>query len=207
MKSHPVKKVENLEDVFFAVLGGEPETNTELREFAESNPLGKLLYNNDIDKVLYHDGYFAEEVVDAVYALLPYVIPLADDQQCIMRPQTFRKLNSDKSKLPGSKLVDVSFPRAFEVYSKYFNHKVGVVIELTYEASLNKKTQEKGVAGVRMSERPWENEQSLESYREELRREKKRQYSQKHKDNAMRKSWENVGNNKILKKPNGYSGR
>ena len=36
MKSHPIKKVENLEDIFFAVLGGEAETNTELREFVES---------------------------------------------------------------------------------------------------------------------------------------------------------------------------
>ena len=166
MKSHPVKKIENLEDIFFAVLGGEPETNTELREFVESNPLGKLLYNNDIDRVLYHDGYFAEEVVDSVYAVLPYAIPLADDQQFIMRPQTFRKLNYNKSKLPGSTLVDVSFPRALEIYERHFNHKVGVVIELTYEAQISQKEQGKGVAGVHMSETPWKNERSLESYEE-----------------------------------------
>lgn len=207
MKSHPVKKIENLEDIFFAVLGGEPETNTELREFVESNPLGKLLYNNDIDRVLYHDGYFAEEVVDSVYAVLPYVIPLVDDQQFIMRPQTFRKLNYNKSKLPGSTLVDVSFPRALEVYERYFNHKVGVVIELTYEASVNKKAQERKVGDARMSETPWKNEQSLESYEEELRREKKRQYEKKHRENAMRKSWNKKSNNTISKKSDGYSSR
>lgn len=207
MKSHPVKKIENLEDIFFAVLGGEPETNTELREFVESNPLGKLLYNNDIDRVLYHDGYFAEEVVDSVYAVLPYAIPLADDQQFIMRPQTFRKLNYNKSKLPGSTLVDVSFPRALEVYERYFNHKVGVVIELTYEAQISQKEQGKGVAGVHMSETPWKNEQSLESYEEELRREKKRQYEKKHRYNAMRKSWDKKDNSMILKKNDKHSGR
>ena len=138
MKAHKVEKVENLEDVFYAVLGGEPDSSLEMWDYLKENKLGKLLYDTDIDRLLHHDGYFAEETVDAVYALLPVAIPLSGGRRYLMNSRTFRRLNHEKSVLPNSKLVNISLPKAIEAYNSYYNQKMSMVIELIYEDKLRK---------------------------------------------------------------------
>lgn len=184
MKSHKVEKIEKLEDVFYAVLGGEPDSSAEMWHYLEDNKMGKLLYDSDIDRILHHDGYFADETVDAVYAVLPLAIPLSDGRRYLMNLKTFRQLNHEKSQQPNSTLVNISFPRALEVYEKYFNFKMSTVIEMIYENKLRKgeiKDEAIPVTSLYRADLP------VAEDVEEKRKRKKNQYNLKHKDKAMHK--------------------
>ena len=81
MKPYKPEKIESLPDIFYALMGGKPDDLIELKEFLKHNNLNRLLFATDIDNIFRYDGYFAEETIAAVYALLPIEIFLKNDNK------------------------------------------------------------------------------------------------------------------------------
>ena len=184
MKSHKVEKIEKLEDVFYAVLGGEPDSSAEMWHYLEDNKIGKLLYDTDIDRILHHDGYFADEAVDAVYSVLPLAIPLSDGRKYLMNAQTFRRLNREKSMLPNSMLINIPFPKVIAAHEHYFNQKMSVIVQKIYEDELCQGKTKKDIMSDMSSHCA---DLPVTDDHEEKRRKARKRYLQKHKEKALRK--------------------
>lgn len=195
MKEFKIDKIEKLEDVFYAVLGGEPDNSAEMWEFLKNNKLGKLLYDTDIDRILHHDGYFTEETVDAVYAVLPLAIPLSEGRRYLMNSRTFRRLNQEKAELRNSTLVDISVSKALDVYQNYFNQKRGMIIELLYEH----KIQTGEIKSSSVPEVSRNIAEQTPEKPEEKRRRQRSQYNLKHKQKAMQKPRNKISNDILFK--------
>ena len=142
MKKFETDKIRDLTEVFFSVMGGEPESIKEIEEFMQKSPLRRLMFASDMERVLKFDGYFAEEVADAVYALLPVKIPLNDKQKMILTPQAFHKLNQQVGTRPACRVINISFPKAMEIYDEHFNDKISKVISTINDIN-QKKAQSK----------------------------------------------------------------
>ena len=142
MKKFETDKIRDLTEVFFSVMGGEPESIKEIEEFMQKSPLRRLMFASDMERVLKFDGYFAEEVADAVYALLPVKIPLNDKQKMILTPQAFHKLNQQVGTRPACRVINISFPKAMEIYDEHFNDKISKVISAINDVN-QKKSQPK----------------------------------------------------------------
>ena len=142
MQKFEVDKIEDLSDVFYAVIGGRPDNIEEIKEFIQRSPLQQLMYTSDVERILEFDGYFAEETVDAVYALLPVKIPLGENRNWIMTPNSFEKLNRRKIALPASRIVNISFTKAQEVYNARFTKKVQKVMEKIAEVRQRREERE-----------------------------------------------------------------
>jgi len=140
MQKINLEKCSDLADVFYAVMGGYTDNIREIEAFMLTSPLNKLIHSSDVERIVKYDGFFADETVDAVYALLPVKIPLKDGKSWIMSPQAFRKLNSAQINKPASRLINISFPKALLVYNTTYLEKIREVIHLVNE--VKKKTVE-----------------------------------------------------------------
>ena len=127
MKHYNVSKLSDLSDLFCAIIGGKPESLEEIDWFLQKNPLNQLLSKNDVEKVIEYGGYFAEEQIDSVYALLPVEINLKN-QKFILYPQELRRLNYASSLQAGSRIVNISFDKAFVILINHFNNKIQRII-------------------------------------------------------------------------------
>lgn len=133
MEKLNLKKCDSLADVFCAVLGGKTSDIREIKDFIEKSPLKSLIYANDMERILQFDGFFADEVVDAVYALLPVKLRLSPELSWVMTPQAFRKLNAAQVAKPASRYINVSLSAAFEVYAKQYHRKLEQVVKVIQE--------------------------------------------------------------------------
>lgn len=76
MKPCQFDKLADLSDLFCALIGGRPENLEEINAFLVHNPLNLLLSKHDVEKILTYSGYFAEEQIDSIYALLPVEVAI-----------------------------------------------------------------------------------------------------------------------------------
>ena len=141
MKSFETDKLDDLADVFYAVLGGRPDNIREIEEIMKTNNLSQLLFASDIEQIFKYDGFFADETIDAVYALLPVKIPLNKKKDLILLPQTFRKLNAARIPRPASHIVNIDFQKAFHIYGVCFNLKIQEVIQEIHSLQQQKKAR------------------------------------------------------------------
>lgn len=141
MKKLELNKIDDLADLFCAIIGGRPESVEEIKSFMAQSPLNQLLFISDIERILDYDGFFAEEVIDAVYSLLPVKIPLDNDRKLVLTPQAFRKLNAAKISRPASRLINISFPKAMAVYNNHYETKFQKLVEVIHEIQQKKKIQ------------------------------------------------------------------
>ncbi len=139
MKKFETQKANDLSDVFFAVMGGRPEKIEEIEAFMAHSPLKKLFFTADMNRILEYDGFFADEAVDAVYALLPAKIPLSATHSWLMTPQEFRKLNAARINRPASRFIDISLSKVTEIYFTHFKSKIYELKKLYQEAQKNKQ--------------------------------------------------------------------
>ena len=139
MKEFQVEKIEKLEDVFYALMGGAPKDIKEIKEFLAHNKLNELLYSTDIERILEFDGFFAEETVDAIYSLLPAKIPLSGNRKWIMPPQVFRRLNHDKAMKSNSIIITIPFSMANKVYRQNIDGKMSEVIQIIHDLKQKKE--------------------------------------------------------------------
>lgn len=139
MKKLNLEKCESLADVFSAAIGGRPESFKEIKEFMEKSPLNQLVYATDIDRIINYDGFFADEVIDAVYALLPVKLQIAPNRVWIMTPQAFRKLNAQQITKTASHFISISLTQALSMYVLNFENKIKQVINAVKEASEHSK--------------------------------------------------------------------
>ena len=154
MKKLNIEKCEDLSDVFCAVMGGRPESIREIEAFIVQSPLKELFFAEDLNIVINYDGFFADETIDAVYAMLPAELTLKDDKKWIMTPQTFHKLNAQKIQRPASKLVNISFPKAFRASTLYLEPKILEVIKLVKEQKQRKENAAKTAPAPKPVEKP-----------------------------------------------------
>lgn len=141
MQKLELNKIDDLADIFCAIMGGRPDGVEEIKSFMEKSPLKQLMFASDIDRIIEYDGFFAEEVIDAVYSLLPVKIPLDEHRKLVLTPQAFRKLNAAKVSRPASRIINISFPKATEVYKSHFETKFQRLVEVIHEIQQKKKTQ------------------------------------------------------------------
>lgn len=142
MKKFETGKFEDLADVFCSLMGGRPDNIREIEIFIKDSPLKELLYASDIERILKYDGFFAEEIVDAVYALLPIKFKLNQNKSIILTPQEFRKLNRAVITRPAAHSVDVDFKKACGVFFSLFPKKVQTVIKaIKYLQSVNESNK------------------------------------------------------------------
>ena len=142
MKPSKPEKIESITDIFHALMGGKPDDLSEIKAFLQNNELAQLLSATDIDNIFRFDGYFAEEIVDAVYTLLPITIPLKGDKQQILFPQTFRRLNQQKADMPHSRIIDVDFGKALRIFSFNYNTKIMTLVRMQREQKQKKEAEE-----------------------------------------------------------------
>jgi hypothetical protein len=133
MEKLNLKKCDSLADVFYAVIGGKTDDIREIKEFIDKSPLKNLIYANDVERILQFDGFFADEVVDAIYALLPVKLRLSPELAWIMTPQAFRKLNAAQVAKPASRYVNVSISEAVTVYLQHYKQKIENVVKAVQE--------------------------------------------------------------------------
>lgn len=138
MKKFETQKANDLSDVFFAVMGGRPEKIEEVESFMAHSPLQKLFFTADMNRILEYDGFFAEEAVDAVYALLPVKIPLSETHEWLMTPQEFRRLNAARINRPASRYIDIPLSKTTEIFFTYLKPKICELKRLREEAVQNK---------------------------------------------------------------------
>ena len=154
MKEFEVKKANDLSDVFFAVMGGRPEKIAEIEAFMAHSPLKELFFAADMNRILEYDGFFAEEAVDAVYALLPAEIRLSPTHSWLMTPQEFRQLNAARINRPASRFIDVSLSKAMNVYFNHFKSKISELKKLYQEAQQNKQHTQSTPKKTELPRRP-----------------------------------------------------
>ena len=208
MQKIKLEKIDDLADVFCAVMGGYPDNIREIEAFMEQSNLNKLIYATDMERIIKYDGFFADETIDAVYALLPVKLPLGNEKSLVLTPQFFRKLNARKVSKPASRLINISFPKAMTIYSIHYGEKVKSVIEAINEIQQKQRLQElakseaegteKGRQEAEQKETPQEirkkqEEENLRRKKEELepalkelqrrRAEREQKEAQKKKDN------------------------
>ena len=129
MRPFETNKIDNLADVFCAVIGGRPDSIREIDDFIKTSNLKQLLSAPDIEKVIKYDGFFADETIDAVYALLPVKLKLNSHLSMILTPQAFRKLNAATISKPASRLININFQKALSVTIFQFEKKFKEVKE------------------------------------------------------------------------------
>ena len=129
MKPFETDKINDMADVFYAVIGGQPDDLSEIKDFLKNNKLNQLLNAIDIENILKYDGFFADETVDAVYALLPVKLKLNQNKKLILTPQAFRKLNTATMNKPNCRVINVNFQKAMKIYLFDFKPKFQKVKE------------------------------------------------------------------------------
>ena len=130
MKPYKPDNIDSLPELFYALIGGKPEDLGEIKSFLAHNDLNKLLSANDIDNIIYYDGYFGDEnTMAAVYALLPIEIPLKNEKKINLLPSTFRKMNIKAAQNSASRIINVDFGKVFHVYSLYYAPKMRIIIK------------------------------------------------------------------------------
>lgn len=154
MKEFEVEKANDLSDVFFAVMGGRPEKIAEIEAFMAHSPLKELFFAADMNRILEYDGFFAEEAVDAVYALLPAEIRLSPTRSWLMTPQEFRQLNAARINRPASRFIDVSLSKAMNVYFNHFKSKISELKKLYQEAQQNKQPSQSTPKNTELPRKP-----------------------------------------------------
>lgn len=142
MKKFETDKIQDLTEVFFAVIGGKPENIREIEEFMQKTPLNQLIFAADMERVLKYDGFFSDEVADAIYALLPVKIALNDRQNLILTPQAFRELNHKTSLKPASRAITISFSKATTIFDVHFRDKMSAVVWAIKEAKQKRLLRE-----------------------------------------------------------------
>lgn len=119
MKKYNLDNIETLSDVFTAWLGGEPENTAEVKEFLQKSKLERLMSGSDVEKIIFHSGYFAPELVPAVYALLPPTLPVKGGKEKAVFAQTFYRMNNKVFRHPYSCLINIDFVRGVAVYKEF----------------------------------------------------------------------------------------
>lgn len=142
MKPFAVEKLEDLADVFCAVIGGRPDNIREIEEYMLNSRLRWLFAAADMERILKYDGFFADETADAVYAILPTKLKLNPNKTIVLTPQAFQKLNRAKINKPASRIINISFPKAMEIYDEHFNDKISKIISAINDVN-QKKSQPK----------------------------------------------------------------
>ncbi|MBR6355291.1 MAG: hypothetical protein IKR92_00410 [Alphaproteobacteria bacterium] len=178
MQKLNITKPENLSDVFCAVMGGRPDNIREIEEFVKQSPLQKLMYAADIERIVEFNGYFAEETIDAVYALLPIKIPLNETQNWIMTPSSFAKLNNATEAKPASRIINIQFMKAQQIYNQYFPEKVEKVMVTLAEAKFKREERERAER-ERKEQRRQELELKAREYEEMEKRRQEKQRQEK----------------------------
>ena len=128
MKELNLEKCESLADVFCALIGGRPDDVDEIKNFMIKSPLRQLIHIADMDRIINYDGFFSDEVVDAIYALLPPKLKIAPNRTWIMTPQAFRKLNAAQLNKPACRFINVSMQKAMHIYMVNYENKIKRVI-------------------------------------------------------------------------------
>lgn len=163
MKPYNFDKLADLSDLFYTIIGGKPEKLEEINEFLMQNPLGLLLAKHDVEKILIYGGFFAEEQIDSIYALLPVEINIKNNRRAILYPKDLRTLNANTARQSGSRLINVDFHKALRVHLKHFNEKVQAVLsrrkELQEEqenrAKAQAKAEQEKIAKTQRVEKWW----------------------------------------------------
>ena len=149
MKIQPVEKIEDLSDVFYALMGGKPEKVADLDDFIRQSPLKELIHAADVRNILEFDAFFPDETIDGVYALLPVMLPLSRDRQLVLTPKAFYKLNQQRISRPASRSIGVSFPKAMKVYQNLYGAKIDAVEKAI--ADIQRKKAAKAAEEVRLA--------------------------------------------------------
>ncbi len=177
MRPFSTEKIKSMEEVFYAVMGGIPDSYSEIKDFMANSPLRQLIFATDIERIILHDGFFADEAVDAVYALLPEKIPLSGTRKWLMSPQAFRALNQAKHAAPCGILINIPFLRADKIYREHIDEKMSRLLPLLHlahqkQAEANNQKQKK--TDLKMEDCPPE-EQKLRRIENRIRNRKYRE--------------------------------
>lgn len=122
MKKFNKDRLDSLADVFAAWAGGYPEDRKETEAFLEKSGLQELIAVTDAERVFYHNAYFAEETLLAVYALMPVKLKLDSHEKAIF-PAMLNRLNHHTKQLADSQLLNISFGKADEVFCRFYPDK------------------------------------------------------------------------------------
>lgn len=122
MKRYNKDSIDNLSDVFCAWMGGYPETDAEINQFLQTSKLNQLMSVADMDVVIYHNGYFANETLLSVYSLIPIKLKTKNIEPAIL-PEMLNRYNKRVSQGQQSKLVNISFAKALDVYDANYPEK------------------------------------------------------------------------------------
>lgn len=171
MKPFAVEKLEDLADVFCAVIGGCPDNIGEIEEYMLNSRLSRLFAAADMERILKYDGFFADETADAVYAILPTEIRLNENKTIVLTPQAFQKLNRAKINKPASRIINIPFPKAAEVYERHFDDKIQDVISVISAIKQKREEEEREAQRIKAAE---EEKKAAEEAKKAERREKNR---------------------------------
>ena len=163
-------KLEVLEDVFVAWIGGYPETTSEIRTFLEESRLDALLSVRDIEILLGYNAYFSAETAQAVYALMPPVLKVQKGEYALFA-QTFNRINVKTSRLPRSQVIAADLRTTLLLKRQFFSDK------MTYmKNNYNKlRTLNNKLLGSRYSKQKYQEqkksrtEEEKQAYREKAR--------------------------------------
>lgn len=144
MKAYNKERIESLQDIFCAWMGGYPSEQAEIQNFLQTSGLEQLISEKDLTAVINEEAYFSEETMLSVYALLPVKLKAGKKEFAIF-PQEFNKLNNKASKLEGLRPINIDFSKAAKVLDEYYPAKYNFLLKQK-EALLKGNKKAKGKA-------------------------------------------------------------